>query len=648
MKALLKYPLVFEVIFFLIIFCLATAPILDFDIWFHIKSGEIISQMGIIHYDVFSHSAGGRQWYPYEWLFQITVYFIQQIFGFESIKYFLASVVAIQIAIFYSILRYILSLNKLSSMLLSFFFFVSVYEFITPRPHIPAYTFLIANLFLILLYFLKNKNLLWISIPITLAWANLHGSIFVNVLFFLSYTFVALVNFKILKDNLWLRKFKVLGIYTIVTALLTILPPLGLTQYKLLLLFFQEREFISHFIEEWAPLGIESAPLIYYSLILTLTLLAYLWKVIKKKGFKTNIWILPLFPLTFTVFLASRNIFLSYISLVIILAYSISDINIFAKKQTRLIAVIFLILFLGFNFWLIWQKKIPSKTYYPALAVKFIKDNNIKGNLFNEYGHGGYLLYHLYPKQKVFIDGRTDIYLCCEMKDILELAIRKNQKDEDYKIFLEDLWNKYQISYVLLHTQKHSVSRRIANILNNDPTWSLVFWDDNSQLFIRKDGKNKDTIEKWDAIEATPYLKDPYRKDISSALREYQTMSEIAPSAKSYNAIGFIYLNQNRFDEAKEEFEKAIKLDPSNESPYMNYAELALANGFSAQAIKLYEQAGKLAPDRGLIYIRLGQLYLQYENNPSKARTIWQEGVKKTVDDDAKDKLKELLSRLSN
>ena len=69
------------VIFFLILFTLNISPVWDFDIWFHLKSGEIISQQGIIHHDVFAYTTAGREWFPYEWLFQVAYYQINHLFG---------------------------------------------------------------------------------------------------------------------------------------------------------------------------------------------------------------------------------------------------------------------------------------------------------------------------------------------------------------------------------------------------------------------------------------------------------------------------------------------------------------------------------------------------------------------------------------
>jgi len=265
--------------------------------------------------------------------------------------------------------------------------------------------------------------------------------------------------------------------------------------------------------------------------------------------------------------------------------------------------------------------------------------------MFNEYGYGGYMIYRLFPKKQVFYDGRTEMYLCCEMPDTLELALKKYETDEQFKPTMDWLWNKYNISYVIMRSQKHSVLRKMARILTDDPNWNLVYWDDDSMIYVRKDGKNDQLIKDLGTTAATPYNQNPVRdgKD-DLAFEEYQRMIKVTDSSKSRNALGFILLKKGRFEEASQEFQKAIVYDAGNESPLMNLAELAAKDKNYPGAIAFYEKALPLAPDRGLIYIRLGQLYLQNGDDLPKAKAIWQKGVENTVDEETKQKLLQYLA----
>lgn len=642
-----NYVLILEFIFFSVILLLSIVPLRDYDIWFHLKSGEIIAKLGVIHYDVFSYNTVGREWFPYEWLFQVIIYYFSKFFGFEAIKFLIATIMTTMMLVLYTILRKIFKVHWLFGMFLVFFFFTSINEFLAARPHIFAYTFLLTNLFLIFVYFFKKKNLLLLTIPITLMWANLHGSIFLDVGLFGGYAFVSLFYYFMDKNKEWLTKFKTLSLFTIITAILTILPPLYFTQYRLLWIFFKDGDLISKFIDEWTPLISNQYAFIFFTTTVTIITALFIFTVVKKKAWKEILWVIPLSPFPVMSFTASRNVFLGYISLTIILAWVLSFINPFRLKIVPKIALFaILAVIIAGHIYILNTKRAPLRFYYPVQATQFIKDNHIKGHMFNEYGYGGYMLYHLYPEELVFFDGRTDLYLDREIPDTLNIALKKDLPDEEYSKFLYNLWNKYKISYVVIKTQGHAVDRKIGTILLDDPNWSLVFWDDNAQIFIRHDGMNDNLIKKYKFVAATPYDQNPYRtRTRDQALLEYERMITIADSSKSRNEIGFILLQRGKLTEAKEEFIKAVGLDPYNESPLMNLAEMSVSEGNLSYAAQLYLKAMDINPQRGLIYIRLGQIY-QMAGDINDAKKAWQTGLEKTPDLQSRQKLSQLLEEL--
>ncbi len=643
------WRLITLIIFFIGIYVASILPLRDFDIWFHLKAGEIFLQKGIIHYDVFSHSAQGREWFPYEWLYQVIVYFIQQFLGIEAIKYFNAGLVTLMIFFLYKIFKDIFKSDVLPAICVCLFFFSSIYEFFTARPHILAYTFLIIVIYLIFLYLVKNRNLLWISIPITWAWANMHGSIFLDIALFGAYAIIALIYFHLYKDKAWLKKSKTLALYMVGVAIVSILPPIGFTQYKLLWIFYQHRTLISQYIGEWTPLSADQTGFTIYTITAVIVFGIWLLTIWSTKKFREILLLLPLLPFPFIAYVATRNVVLGYITMSILLIWSLSQIH--PNKLSGLLKAVFFTFIIGFSLfsiWLIGYKHtiiLSQKLYYPTQAAGFIKDH-LKGNMFNEYGYGGYLLYRLYPEQKVLFDGRTDIYLCCEIPDTMEMAKKKNLSDAEYKKLLDRFWDKYHISFVVARTEKNTILRKMTRILTDDPNWSLVFWDDVSQIFVRHDGKNDDILRTFGTTAATPYSKDPYRNNqTTQALNEYLHMIQTVDSARSRNVIGSIYLQQKKYSEAQDQFKKAIALDPTFESPYMNLAWFAIRDGDDDTAIELYKKAMNLAPDRGLIYINLGKIYLKGKQDPVSAKNVWQLGLRNTVDTDAKKQLEQLISQ---
>ena len=49
----------------------------------------------------------------------------------------------------------------------------------------------------------------------------------------------------------------------------------------------------------------------------------------------------------------------------------------------------------------------PAGWRYPDGAARFLLANHIGGPMFNTYEYGGYLMWRLWPQERVFIDGRA-------------------------------------------------------------------------------------------------------------------------------------------------------------------------------------------------------------------------------------------------
>ena len=55
-------------------------------------------------------------------------------------------------------------------------------------------------------------------------------------------------------------------------------------------------------------------------------------------------------------------------------------------------------------------QKTSQELLYPSGAVAFLKSHTLPPNIFGYYDWGGYLIWSLYPEQRVYIDGRADVY----------------------------------------------------------------------------------------------------------------------------------------------------------------------------------------------------------------------------------------------
>lgn len=635
--------------FLIFVFITSQLPLRDFDIWFHIKSGQyFVAHHGLTFAEPFSFAAYGRPWTPYEWLFQVGMYGLSLV-GLWTIPPVIAAFITTLYYFFLKILKDIFSLNIWVRLVMTFSLYAAGFEFYTARPHIIAYTFFIITLYLILMRVYKGKNWIWWTPLITLVWTNLHSTAFLGFGFMLVFASIALVrrNFTVMRDLITVA---------CINAAVTILPPLGATGYQLLWKFFTEREFLGHFIAEWSStldtLEYNPTGFFIYTGTSVVTIALFLWMVIKEKKWLAHLWGLPFIFTIIMGFTAVRNLYLGTIAMYILISACIPflshwPVRFRTRKLLWAVLAIALIVANGELLYLKRQSTVNGRLYYPIYSVRFAA-KYLMGNMFNDYTYGGYVLYSVYPTLSVFIDGRSDVYLDHEMPDYLNLSINKNMPDPEYRAFLMSFFDKYHIDFAIIPTAKHNVFRKIGSVISSDPAWALVFWDDSSEIFVKRNGKNDAVIAQFESKAATPYLQNPFDpKNVEQALFEYKRMDAIVKTARTDNAIGFIDMQQGKFTEAKKRFEEALTHDPVFESPYMNLAELAGKDGNLAIAIALYQKAKNIAPDRGLIYIRLGQLMLEQNSDDREAvRALWTEGVKNTIDADAKAKLTSLLSTL--
>jgi hypothetical protein len=120
----------------------------------------------------------------------------------------------------------------------------------------------------------------------------------------------------------------------------------------------------------------------------------------------------------------------------------------------------------------------------PVEATEFIINNQISGRMFHTYHYGGYLIYKLYPEQKVFIDGRADMY----GDEFIQEHIRINSGRHDW----ETLFNKYNIDYVLCNREAP-----LRQLLLTRGDYSLVYDDEVNSVLLRNSPQFTAIIEKY-------------------------------------------------------------------------------------------------------------------------------------------------------
>src|SRR6266436_2380130 len=96
MTNLLSTRRVFVVVLALGLFTLAARGIADPDVWWHLRTGQLMLQNhSLFHSDPYSFTRFGQPWINHEWLSQILLFGLYRVFGFGGLIVCFAAVIAV-------------------------------------------------------------------------------------------------------------------------------------------------------------------------------------------------------------------------------------------------------------------------------------------------------------------------------------------------------------------------------------------------------------------------------------------------------------------------------------------------------------------------------------------------------------------------
>ncbi|MDE2028662.1 MAG: hypothetical protein KGJ11_08985, partial [Candidatus Omnitrophica bacterium] len=216
-----------------------------------------------------------------------------------------------------------------------------------------------------------------------------------------------------------------------------------------------------------------------------------------------------------------------------------------------------------------------SKRVYPYKAVNFLVNEKIKGNFFNDFNSGAYLVGRTSPNIKVFIDGRTEEYGADFFENYQNIWIRGRAKAFQY---YED---KDNITGALLNNAHQQIPPAVLKMFHSFKDWSIVYLDDDGVIFLKKTPYNMPFIRKFavDINHWVPKRLDLYKLETKlvtpfpntdrayiletlgsdeGALKEAQAALAVAPDyGPAYGILGRIYLKRHEYIKGFENYRLA-------------------------------------------------------------------------------------------
>jgi hypothetical protein len=458
---------------------------IDGDLGRHLTIGNyIIYNQVIPTADLFSHTMIGQPLTPHEWLAQVFFALANLSLGLDGVVILEALVIASTFVIVF-----LDTLKRSNSYLIAAFLTLiaaaaSSLHWIA-RPHI--FTFLFIAIWTLLIRKIVNGDtkLLWAPPLIMLIWANTHGAFisgFVVLACYLAgwvlehYFSQARPSSKIIKDLL------LIGGLSILTTLIN---PAGWHLWATSFGYIQNTYLTSHTQEYFSPDFHLSGALPFLAMIsFSIFILS---RNLRKLPFSEG---LLLAGWTAMGLYSARNIPLYAIIAAPILGYclygSINRFTVTTRTEMRIQAIedqlkgYLIPIGIALIAALLLYKGIPmdiqrngnqfDSEVFPVEAVNWLDQNPQSGNMFNYFSWGGYLLYRLWPSEKVFIDGQTDFYGEKLTRDYAE-AISADP-------LWEDVFRKYQIQWAIIPSESE-----LAKELDKWTEWKTLYQDDSVRIF---------------------------------------------------------------------------------------------------------------------------------------------------------------------
>jgi hypothetical protein len=509
-------PSITDLIFIILLCAMssgALAPRLlgDASIGWHIRNGErMLRTHSITRVDPFSVTMDGQTWYAWEWLYDAKIAGIHHWMGLNGVVFFTAVIIALTFALtLHLCLRRGADL-PVTALLLALSLGVSMIHLFA-RPHVLSWLFTV--IWFQLLDSSESANLaasqrrLWYLPALMLLWVNLHGGFVLGFALLGLYLLSAAIRYYRSRDGEESRSLaqrsKTLGIVTAASLAASLINPYGYELHVHVYRYLTSRWLMNH-IDEFLSPNFHGVAQQCFVAILLITLVAL--AAARNKPSLSRV--LALLLATYSGLYAARSLPVSSLLFTLIVAplwtQALTDARENENLSLRLravvsrwqefsgrvgnvelgfrghlwpVAVVFLGLLvcahqgrLGATQWV--HAHFDPK-HLPVQATDTIVERGIREPIFAPDSWGGYLIYRLYPENRVFVDDRHDFYGVDFLRDYLK-AIRLTP---DWDKFL----NEKHVNWALL-----PAGSALANMLEETTQWNVVYRDGTAVLLERK------------------------------------------------------------------------------------------------------------------------------------------------------------------
>lgn len=448
----------------------------DPDLWWHLRTGQIIwTGRSIPTTDLLSFTAGQQVWVPHEWLSQFGIYAVYRAGNYFGLMLLFCILTSVLLVIQYLSCWLYSGNGKVAFLgaLVTWFFATTG---LAIRPQLPGYLLLACEL--LILHLGRSRDRRWFFLlPILFAlWINLHGSFFFGIGVLTASLICGSIhrNAGLLVSRplrgrdrrtlLWALGLSLLALFVNPAGWPSIVYPLRT--------MFDPRMPLRA-VSEWQSLSFDDVRAFgLVGLAAAILLIALIRRTV------LHLDEVALLGMAFTMaVLHQRLLFAWGIIAAPILCRQLADLwDNYKPERDRtvpnavLIGISLAVAIVAFPARAELVSQIERGN--PVHAVEFIRDSRLTGRIFNEYTYGGYLSWAL-PDQKVFVDGRADVYAWTGV--LADYGALVTLREDPNSIL-----NRYSVDLCLLPR-----STPLARVLAHLPEWSERYSDSQAVIFVR-------------------------------------------------------------------------------------------------------------------------------------------------------------------
>jgi hypothetical protein len=488
---------------------LSNRPLADADIGWHIRAGEqILATHSVPRVDSFSSTMQGQPWFAWEWLYDTLLGVVHGSMGLNGVVWLAALLMSTAFAVvFWQMLARGTGLPVALALWLLVLGASSIHVF--ARPHIVSWLFT-------LLWFVALERweqgsaprwLRWFFPLSMLLWVNLHGGWLLGMTLLAIYALAAFVESLRGSDAiariLSAHRARAMGWTLVASAVATVVNPYDVRLHEHIYRYLSDPYLMNKIVEFRSP-DFHGWGQRCFVLILVLMLIAAAGN---RGKMRVSHWLIVLLSAWMGVY-AVRNLPVSAMLLALIAGPNLWEsvgglaerpgawgalrrgaawLSEFAARagmqdsQLRghlwpalgVIAALAICLNGGrVGSQHVIQNEFDAN-HLPAGAVDYLEQEQSTEPVFGLDQWGGYLIYRLYPRRKVVIDDRHDLYGSDRFREYLILI----QCEPGWKDVLE----RWRIQTLVL-----PAGSPLANLLNQVPRQWQTVYQDNSAVVIER------------------------------------------------------------------------------------------------------------------------------------------------------------------